>query len=427
MWVRRIHGDRGPQPGAGGAARLFQRLDSPTGLVAVANCRLVLVRGWLVPATRTTARTATRCCPAYRRPSAGPAGPATSRPCSEADGRHSVRITRAPTQWCRRAYGRTAGAVRARRLPGASQRSRAPRLWACGLNARHWSHTACRSRHTRTPRLAASALQVVPPTPAAACAHGRAPRAAGRGLRRMRLGLLLTPAAVQRLRQFAPTSANAVSSAAVRFCDTCNDLRNRACPGQRLGRALGAPRSPQADCAAARSPRAGPRLAYATTPSCNAFAWVAASNFVRRCTSACRDNASPHPLGGACFGLASNRAFKEHTWLRATISAWRQSARASAASARATSRSYRKHHSCGSRPSRGVRIETSCARITMREMIAQYLPCYQTPTAVFLSPPVSNDSKQSSNSMTEKWSTMSADPPRTERLPVLFNNSEFFG
>ena len=53
----------------------------------------------------------------------------------------------------------------------------------------------------------------------------------------------------------------------------------------------------------------------------------------------------------------------------------------------------------------------------MREMIAQYLPCYQTPTAVFLSPPVSNDSKQSSNSMTEKWSTMSADPPRTERLP----------
>ena len=52
----------------------------------------------------------------------------------------------------------------------------------------------------------------------------------------------------------------------------------------------------------------------------------------------------------------------------------------------------------------------------MREMIAQYLPCYQTPTAVFLSPPVSNDSKQSSNSMTEKWSTMSADPPRTERL-----------
>ena len=76
--------------------------------------------------------------------------------------------------------------------------------------------------------------------------------------------------------RLAPTSANAVSSAAVRFCDTCNDLRNRAlaldsvlgCPG---GAAIAAAPC-AADCAAARSPRAGPRLAYATTPSCNAFA-----------------------------------------------------------------------------------------------------------------------------------------------------------
>ena len=39
-----------------------------------------------------------------------------------------------------------------------------------------------------------------------------------------------------------------------------------------------------------------------------------------------------------------------------------------------------------------------------------------TPTAIFLSSPVRNESKQSYNSMTKKWSTMRADPPRTERL-----------
>ena len=317
MEVRRIHGVRGPQTGAGGAARLFQRwilqlVSSPC------NCRLVLVTRMACPATRTTARTATRG-PAYRRPSAGPAGPATSRPCSEADGRHSVRITRAPTQWCRRAYGRTAGAVRARRLPGASQRSRTPdascgrwirRLWACtsismivvnfspghirrAAAATHarlgWRRVHCRKSFLqRRPRLAPMA------------AH---PGLLAAAARRMRLGLLLTPAAVQRLRQYRPARANlgqrpspAPPCAAAIPATTCATARwpwtaSWACPG---GAAIAVERLAQLT--------AQPRVLLAQVPdlhtqrhhraTLSGSTWVAASNFVRRCTSACRDNAS---------------------------------------------------------------------------------------------------------------------------------------
>ena len=117
--VRRIHGDRGPQPGARRTVRLFQRLDSPTGLVAVADRRLVLViedglsqrlEQRHEPRHTVAQRTGGHRQALLAQPPRNP----VQRP---------GRLT-TPTQWCRRAYGRTAGAVRARPLPGASQRSR---------------------------------------------------------------------------------------------------------------------------------------------------------------------------------------------------------------------------------------------------------------------------------------------------------------
>ena len=242
--------------------------------------------------------------------------------------------------------------------------------------------------------------------------------------------------------RLAPTSANAVSSAAVRLRYPQRLAQPRVGSGQRLGRALGArfaQLTAQPCILRAQVPDLHTQRHHRATLS--RFHIVAASNFVRRCTSACRDNASFAVRRIASvswrasinlFRLASNRALKEPTWLRATTSAWRHSsARASAAVVRTTSRSYRKRHSCGSSvnlaagsdqsPSacwpRVSWLSTSCTCITMSKMIAQYLPCYQTPIAVFLSSPVRNESKQSYNSMTKKWSTMRTDPPRTERLP----------
>ena len=49
------------------------------------------------------------------------------------------------------------------------------------------------------------------------------------------------------------------------------------------------------------------------------------------------------------------------------------------------------------------------------------------PHSVFLSPLVSNDSKQSTNSMMKKWSMMSAGPPRTERLHYNVESGRYVG
>ena len=82
----------------------------------------------------------------------------------------------------------------------------------------------------------------------------------------MRLGLLLTPAAVQRLRQYRPARANLGQRRLQRRRALLRYLQRlaqpRVGPGQRLGRALGAPRSPQ--CLAQLT--AQPRVLLAQVP-----------------------------------------------------------------------------------------------------------------------------------------------------------------
>ena len=231
--------------------------------------------------------------------------------------------------------------LRARRLPGARQCSRTfRRLWACTSISMRWNarqpHTACRT-----------AIKAIPPTPAAAmAAHGLLAAAA----RRTRLVLLFTSAPVQRLRQYRPTRANlgqpspappCASAIPVTPCATARWpwTASWACPGgAAIAVALCA-----ADCAfsSRRFPTcirndtivAAPHDSRPET-SQTLYLRLQGQRVLRRAPDRLTLRASI-----SLFRLASNRAFKEPTWLRATISAWRHSsARASAAAARATSR-----------------------------------------------------------------------------------------
>ena len=267
--------------------------------------------------------------------------------------------------------------------------------------------------------------------------------------RRTRLGLLLTPATVQRLRQYRPareprpTPSPAPPCAAAIPATTCATARwpwtaSWACPGGALC---------AADCAAVHSPRAGPRLAYATTPSrrCNAFAVPHES---RPATSS---DAVPPPAGttrpSPCAGsprsfLAGldqlvSIGFKQSlqgtsTWLRATTSAWRHSsARASAAVVRTTS----PHTANATRegpPSTWPQAATRArGLLAPRQLAVNILHMHhheqndsaipallRTPIAVFLSSPVRNESKQSYNSDDEKMEYDAHRSPENGTLTV---------
>ena len=264
--VRRIHGDRGPQPGARRTVRLFQRLDSPTGLVAVADRRLVLViedglsqrlEQRHEPRHTVAQRTGGHRQALLAQPPRNPVqpGPVADMP------RPLETATHAPPARVRavRAYGRTAGAVRARRTSrGESAQSHARRqrygrrirrLWACtsismivversplatyGLPQPSES-VADAGGPFSSRWLCECTSSGVPPTPAAGLRPSMAahPGLLAAAARRTRLGLLLTPATVTATstvppgsRQPRPTPSPAPPCAAAIPATTCATAR----------------------------------------------------------------------------------------------------------------------------------------------------------------------------------------------------------